>query len=238
MKRRLSASIQSNMLFTINETNRRVNRIMNTDINEMIYTYQIEGATVQTGDVICTMNGKPDILPGEFWRLVGRLVPGDVDHVAIYLGPDGRCIEAGARGVITFDVLGGHWDTERMARQRGLLFDTFYGIASPLDGLGLAEDEEQEMREKVAAYCIAQIGKPYNLNFLNAETEESFYCSQLAYKAYQQIGIDLNTGLAMEQFPGTNAIIYPQEIWNGFSHRASQNVPTVVNSSQLATDPS
>ena len=61
----------------------------------MIHTYQIEGITLQTGDIICTMNGKPDILPGEFWRLVGRLVPGDVDHIAIYLGPDGRCIEAG-----------------------------------------------------------------------------------------------------------------------------------------------
>lgn len=44
----------------------------------MIYTYQIKGITLQTGDIICTMNGKPDILPGEFWLLVGRLVPGDV----------------------------------------------------------------------------------------------------------------------------------------------------------------
>ena len=32
----------------------------------MIFTYQIEGLIVQTGDIICTMNGKPDILPGEF----------------------------------------------------------------------------------------------------------------------------------------------------------------------------
>ena len=46
-----------------------------------------------------------------------------------------------------------------------------------------------------------------------------FYCSQLVYKAYQQVGIDLNTGLAMEQLPGTNAIIYPQEIWAGCAHR-------------------
>jgi len=185
----------------------------------MVYTYQIEGLTLQTGDVICTMNGKPDILPGEFWRLVGRLVPGDVDHVAIYLGPNGRCTEAGARGVITFNVPRGHWNTERMARQRGLLFDTFYGVASPLDGLGLSEGEELEMRTTVAKYCLAQVGKSYNLNFLNAETEEAFYCSQLAYKAYEQIGINLNTGLAMEHLPGTNAIIYPQEIWNGCSHR-------------------
>jgi len=204
----------------------------------MIHTYEIEGLAVQTGDVICTKNGKPDILPGEFWRLVGRLVPGDVDHVAIYVGPDGRCVEAGARGVITFEVPRGHWDTERMALQRGLLFDTFYGVASPLDVVEMAEAEEYELREKVAAYCLAQLGKPYNLNFLNSESDETFYCSQLAYKAYQQVGIDLNTGLAMEQIPGTNAIIYPQEIWNGFSHRASQNILALGNSNQFAKDPS
>jgi len=205
----------------------------------MVYTYQIEGIALQTGDVICTMNGKPDILPGEFWRLVGRLVPGDVDHVAVYLGPNGRCAEAGARGVITFDVPNGHWNTERMALQRGLLFDTFYGIVSPLDGLGLSEDEEFEMRSQIAAYCLGQVGKPYNLNFLNAEMDNAFYCSQLAYKAYQQIGIDLNTGLTMEQLPGTNAIVYPQEIWNGFSHRkAGRSDEFSVENSQLMTDPS
>jgi hypothetical protein len=205
---------------------------------KMIYTYEIEGIPVQTGDIICTMNGKPDILPGEFWRFIGRLVPGDVDHVVIYVGPEGRCVEAGGRGVITFDVRFGYWETERMARQRAGLFDTFYGVASPLDGLGLGEEEEQEIRQKVAAYCLAQVGKPYNLNFLNSESEEAFYCSQLAYKAYQQVGIDLNTGLAMEQIPGTNAIVYPQEIWEGFSHRASQNVPAPASNNQLATDPS
>ena len=175
----------------------------------MIYTYQIEGLTLQTGDIICTMNGKPDILPGEFWRLVGRLVPGDVDHVAIYLGPDGRCVESGSRGVITYHAHGGAWDT-------------FYGVAYPLEGLELSEEEEGHMRMAVAQYCLSQLGRPYNLNFLNAETEEAFYCSQLAYKAYQQVGINLNTGLAMEQLPGTNAIIYPQEIWGGCAHRMRQ----------------
>ena len=203
-----------------------------------IYTYQIEGIALQTGDIICTMNGKPDILPGEFWRIVGRLVPGDVDHVAIYLGPNGRCVEAGAHGVIKFTVFDRQWNTERMARRRGLLFDTFYGVASPLDGLGVSEEEEHALRKAVAAYCLAQLGKPYNLNFLNAETEDAFYCSQLAYKAYQQIGIDLNTGLAMEQLPGTNAIIYPQEIWDGFSHREVKRDLPAVGSSQLVTNPS
>jgi cell wall-associated NlpC family hydrolase len=205
----------------------------------MVYTYQIEGIALQTGDIICTMNGKPDILPGEFWRLVGRLVPGDVDHVAIYIGPQGRCIESGAHGVIKFTVFNGEWNTERMARRRGHLFDTFYGIASPLDGLGLSEEEEAQMRTQVAKYCVTQVGKPYNLNFLNSETEEAFYCSQLAYKAYQQVGINLNTGLAMEQIPGTNNIVYPQELWEGFSHRAARRSEQLsAGSGQFVTNPS
>jgi hypothetical protein len=205
----------------------------------MIYTYQIEGIALQTGDIICTMNGKPDILPGEFWRIIGCLVPGDVDHVAIYLGPNGLCAEAGARGVITFDVPNGRWDTECMARQRGLLFDTFYGVASPLDGLSISEHEEDEMRTRVARYCLAQLGKPYNLNFISPDREDAFYCSQLAYKAYQQVGIDLNTGLAMEQLPGTNGIIYPQEIWNGCSHRqANPRENYAAQMTSFTSDPS
>lgn len=203
----------------------------------MIHTYEIEGIPLRTGDIICTMNGKPDILPGQFWRLIGRLVPGDVDHIALYLGPGGRCVEAGTRGVITFEVPDGRWDTELMALQRGLLFDTFYGVVSPLDGLSLAEEDELVMRRTLAGYCLMQVGKPYNLNFLNAETEEAFYCSQLAYKAYQQIGINLNTGLAMEQLPGTNAIVYPQEIWNGFPRRAAQRKELPATQGQMSVKP-
>ena len=203
-----------------------------------IYTYQIEGIAIQTGDIICTMNGKPDILPGEFWKLIGRLVPGDVDHVAIYVGPNGRCIEAGTRGVIKFTVFDEQWNAERMTRRRGLLLDTFYGIVSPLDGLQASQEEEFEMRLRVAEYCLAQVGKPYNLNFINAETEDAFYCSQLAYKAYQQVGIDLNTGLAMEQLPGTNAIVYPQEIWDGFSHQEAKRDVAHTGVTQLVANPS
>jgi hypothetical protein len=124
-----------------------------------------------------------------------------------------------------------------MARRRGLLFDTFYGVVSPLDGLQASQEEETEMRMRVAEYCLAQVGKPYNLNFLNTETEDAFYCSQLVYKAYQQVGIDLNTGLAMEQLPGTNTIVYPQEVWDGFSHRAARRDLAQV-SRQLATETS
>lgn len=185
----------------------------------MNHHYEINNLTVQTGDVICTMNGKSDILPGEFWRLVGRLVPGDVDHVTMYLGPGGRCIEAGARGVVIFDIRDGFWDAERMMKSRGHLVDTFYGVAYPLAGRGLSIELEEQIRADIAAFALAQVGKSYNLNFLNSDTDECFYCSQLIYRAYLRCGINLNTGMAMETLPGTNQIIYPQEIWDMCIHR-------------------
>lgn len=193
----------------------------------MVHTYQINGLTVQTGDIICTTNGKPDILPGEFWRLVGRLVPGDVDHVSMYLGPEGLCIESGAKGVVTFNVKAGLWVSEKMMRKRGHLVDTFHGVAYPLEGRGLSQEMEEQVRLDVAAFAFSQVGKKYNLNFLNSNTDEAFYCSQLIYRAYLRCGIDLNTGLAMEGLPGTNLIIYPQEIWSGCIHRMA--VETIPN---------
>lgn len=78
----------------------------------MIYSCEINTTSLKTGDVICAMNGKPDILPGEFWRLIGMLVPGDVEHAALYLGPQGHCIEAGTLGVVTFEIRDGLWEAE------------------------------------------------------------------------------------------------------------------------------
>ena len=184
----------------------------------MIHSYEIHGLTVSTGDLLCTRDGKEQILPGEFWRLVGRLIPGEVDHVVIYVGPGGRCAEAGPRGIITFEIVGNTWVSEEMAHERGII-DELYGVASPVEGQGLIEEEKVRIREDVAAYCLAQVGKPYNLNFLLSDIEEAFYCSQLAYKAYLRSGIDLNTGQQIPHVPGTSSIIFPQEIWSGCLHR-------------------
>jgi hypothetical protein len=121
----------------------------------MVYTYQIEGIALQTGDIICTMNGKPDILPGEFWRLVGRLVPGDVDHVAIYLG---RTDDVGpVSDQVHFD---GEWNTERMARRRGHLFvilRCYIGCA------GVSQKKSMKCG-RLLPNIAWQVGKPYNLN--------------------------------------------------------------------------
>lgn len=185
----------------------------------MIYTYQINGLPVQTGDLICTSVGQAGDLSGECWLWLGRLMPGVIDHVAVYVGPEGRCVEAEPRrGVITFELHDNLWSTERLVEQRQII-DRFYGVAYPLQAKNLPQAAETKIRQSVAAYCLAQVGKPYNFNFFDPETEAAFYCSQLPYQAYLLHGINLNTGLGVLEVPGSQAIIFPQEIWSGCAHR-------------------
>lgn len=188
----------------------------------MIYEYEINGIMLKTGDIICTTDGGAAVLAGQFWRFIGKLIPGDVDHVAVYVGPEGRCVEAGARGrVIEYIVHGHTWDSLSLRQQRGEVVDVFYGAAFPVEGRGLTETQKNKVRERVARYCLKQsaAGKPYNLNFFDSKTEKAFYCSQLAYLAYLRHGIDLNTGLGIPHIPGTESIIFPQEIWSGCANR-------------------
>ena len=192
----------------------------------MAYTYDIDGLTVQTGDLICTTDGGEGLVAGQIWRFIGKLLPGDVDHIAVYVGPGGRCVEAGAKlRVVEFNVKNNTWDAKTMVRQRGLLIDTLYGVAYPLADPNIPQHEELRIRASVARYCLkqAKARKPFNVNVLNSRTERAFYCSQLAYKAYLRNGIDLNTGKGLPKIPGTHSIIFPQEIWSGCRHRRPPN---------------
>jgi uncharacterized protein YycO len=101
------------------------------------------------------------------------------------------------------------------------LIDQFYGVAYPLMGRGITEVEEIIIRRDVAAFCLtqAEARKPYNLNYLNSDTENAFYCSQLPYLAYLRHEIDLNSGLGVPNLIGTDSIIFPQEIWSGCYHQ-------------------
>ena len=186
----------------------------------MVYEHTINGLKLQTGDLICTTDGGGELLAGEFWRLVGKLIPGDVDHIVIYIGPGGSCVEAGATWrVIEFEVPGDTWNADAMYAQRKMI-DKIYGIAYPLTGRNLSEDQEEEIREKVADFCVkqAKAGKYYNINFLDSDTDNAFYCSQLAYRAYKKCGIDLNTNRGIPAIPGTDTIIFPQELWEECSN--------------------
>jgi hypothetical protein len=184
-----------------------------------LYTHTFHGLPVITGDILCTRDGEEDSLFGRLWKLLGRVVPGEVDHCLIYLGPGGLCIESAARGVLEFEMPGQVWDAPALFEQRWLL-DSFYGIAYPLAGRGLSGDRESEIRQAVACYCReqAQHNKPYNLNFFDPCQEGAYYCSQLVYKAYLAQGIDLNINQG-EPAGLLEPVVFPQEIWNACAHR-------------------
>ncbi len=195
-----------------------------------VHTYQVDGLTLQTGDLICTSTTQgQSVFAGFLWRIFGMVIPGPVDHIAVYIGPGGRCIEAGAKlRVTTFDIVGNTWDELQMIEARGPLFDTLYGVAYPLAGRSLSGAEETRIRRAVASYCLqqAEARKPYNPIFTESMTDNAFYCSQLAYKAYLEQGIDLNTGQDVPDIPGTDSIVFPQEIWAGCTHaRAPEPSP-------------
>jgi uncharacterized protein YycO len=60
--------------------------------------------------------------------------------------------------------------------------------AVTVSGTSMEQDAE------AAEWCYRQLGKPYNFNFLDVDTRDSFYCSQLVWAAYKDChSIDLNT---------------------------------------------
>ncbi|GAB4126410.1 MAG: hypothetical protein Fur005_23950 [Roseiflexaceae bacterium] len=180
----------------------------------MIHTYQLHGHTLQTGDLICTSDGNQHILFSKAYELLGIVIPGPIDHIALYIGPGGRCIEAGPWGVLDFELPNNHWDSPAMFDRRGIA-DTIYGIANPVAGRGFSEALQRAIRYEVSLFANQQASerKPYNINFFNSSTHETFYCSQLVYAAYKRHGVDLNTGNGIPEIPGVGSIIFPTEIW-------------------------
>ena len=187
----------------------------------MVHSYEIAGLSVQTGDILCTTVGDESLLSGLVWRLFGAFVPGPIDHMALYVGPGGRCVESGPAGVVVYDASDRTWGAQRMARERAWLTDTLYGVAYPLAGRGLAPEDEAVVRSAVAAYCLEQAAadRPYNFNFLNSRTEKSFYCTHLIYRAYLHSGIDLNSQRHFLGLDGPDSLILPREIWEACEHR-------------------
>jgi len=186
----------------------------------MIHHHRIEGIPLQSGDVLCTHDGAEESLFGAVWRMLGRLLPGEIDHCVVYIGPGGRCVESGARGVIVFEMPGETWQSMPLAPERELV-DELVGVAYPLAQERFTAEEEASIRQGVVDFCLemAAENRPYNFDFLNAQTARGFYCSQLVYKAYLQFGVDLNRNLGVPDDPLLGRIVFPEEIWNACFHR-------------------
>lgn len=185
-----------------------------------LHSHTLNGLPLRTGDVLCTFDGRHGTLFARLWRLMGLLIPGEIDHCVIYVGPEGRYVESTARGVILFDMPGDTWDPLLRARKR-LLVDNLVGIAYPLEGRGFNPSEEAEIRRGVAAYCLDKAARnaPFNYNIFNPYTDGAFYCSQLVYRAYLTHGVDLNTNQGVPSTPILDKVVFPQEIWNACVHR-------------------
>jgi uncharacterized protein YycO len=76
-------------------------------------------------------------------------------------------------------------------------------------------------RPAVAAYCLRQAAarRPYNWRYCDAERADAFYCSQLAYKAYQPFEVNLNSEQGIPDRPLVRGVVFPQEVWSGCVHR-------------------
>lgn len=176
----------------------------------MVYEFSINGRLLKTGDVISTKDGTNSIYSLGY-RILGAMIPGDIDHSVLYVGPGGLCVEAGMFGVVAF-ISGDNWHSKEMLSERGLL-DTFVAASSILVNRGLSSNEDDEARSFVRAFALGSVGKPYNLDFLHPDNERALYCSQLVYLAYHKLGIELNVGKSgMGKW--SDKIIFPQEIYD------------------------
>lgn len=180
-----------------------------------VFTYELYGIPLRSGDLICTTDGEHTSFYGAFWRVFGQLVPGPVDHVAVYVGPGPQFVEAGPFGVLRFELPGDTWDSTALVGRRGFL-DTIYGIVQPLNDPALPTEIQERLRDHICAYVLeqAELRKPYNLNFLDADTDSAFYCSQLAYAAYRRHGINLKSRVGVPDLPLAEQIVFPIEIWH------------------------
>lgn len=181
----------------------------------MIYTHSFNGITAKTGDILFTRDGEPGSVFGAIWKMLGHILPGDLDHAALYVGPGIRFIESAAKGVVLVHMEGDRWQGKRYGKER-LLVDELVGIGDPIAGRGISADREVQIRENVLAYCMAQVAeaKPYNLDFFNPETDGAFYCTQLLYKAYQTQGINLHVHKGDEAASLLAPLVLPEDIWN------------------------
>ncbi|MDB5098441.1 MAG: hypothetical protein JWM80_2862 [Cyanobacteria bacterium RYN_339] len=132
--------------------------------------------TVQPGDLVFVAPNNPK-------NFVARMTGGPFSHVMI-------CTAAGAPGefIEAVGVTGERGDQvlDRVRRT------TAAGLANDQATLRILRPTgaSAEARAKAIAFATAQLGKPYNYAFSDVlGGDRAFYCSSLAYRAYQAAGI-------------------------------------------------
>ncbi len=191
----------------------------------MDHVYEIDGLPIRTGDILCMRDGGGRGVLERLCMAFGALIPGEIDHCAMYVGPNGRFVEAAIHGVAVLTMPGNRWAAQALLRKR-LFVDSLVGVAYPLQGRGLTPHEETRIRESVAEYCFAQAiaGKPFNFNFFNATNPNRTYCSQLIADAYRTQGIELDNKLDVPRLSIFRRAVFPEALWAGSPHCRVQEV--------------
>jgi hypothetical protein len=195
----------------------------------VIHRHRINGVPVRTGDLLCTRDGDSKGMIGAVWKAIGALVPGEIDHCALYIGPGIRFIEADARGVSVLSMPGHEWNAELLFRRR-LFVDTFIGVAYPLADRRIPQRQQDRIRLSVARYCLAQhaSGKPFNFNLLDATNPRRTYCSQLIVEAYRSQGIQLDSKRGTGSSRALRRAVLPEALWQSGPHWVAPGMKSVA----------
>lgn len=89
-----------------------------------------------------------------------------------------------------------------MFNNRGFV-DKLYGVAYPLSASSHSEEKIQQIRLDAAQYCLNQAKdqKPYNVNFLNSETEEPFTVANWLIRLTNVMALTLTLKKKSLKFP-------------------------------------
>jgi cell wall-associated NlpC family hydrolase len=133
---------------------------------------------------------------GWFSGALGALFGGYWTHAGIYVG-DGVVTESYPTGLSSpYPGV----TTRRLEDDTGFWKAEDWAILSPV--------ATEVQRRAASTYAMQQAGKPYNYNYPDKETEGSFYCSELVWRAYQTQGIDLDSN-----FSALNAVLEWKGPW-------------------------
>ena len=131
---------------------------------------------LKTGDIL---------ISNESWHLSNLLISGRYNHAAVYDGY--RVIEAIACGVVATDAV--DWFMRKNE----------FAVLRPAH---IEHDQEVNMR----IFLWSCLGHPYDLMFGSIEADKSFYCSELAWMAWESCS-DWTKSFTRKQVLGIDTIL-------------------------------
>lgn len=114
--------------------------------------------------VVASLRNGDILVSNESWHLSNLTIPGRMNHAAIFFG--GYVYEAVAQGVVRVDPV--DWFMRKNE----------FAVCRPVW-------EGRIWHKKMHQFLLKAVGKPYDLMFGDTKTDQSFYCSELSWLAWE-----------------------------------------------------